>query len=143
LISHYGGMKYQNVFSKVGVLSPSFWFTSDIYDYTAAQGHSADMKFYFLAGGQESESLQQEVTTMIATMEENGFSESETHFKYVPNGQHSEWFWAQEFPEAFEWLYLSNATAFAERQANNNIAVYPNPVFDTLHFTLPDGTDFV
>lgn len=143
LISHYGGMKYQNVFSKVGVLSPSFWFTSDIYDYTAAQGHSADMKFYFLAGGQESESLQQEVTTMIATMEENGFSESETHFKYVPNGQHSEWFWAQEFPDAFEWLYLSNATAFAERQANNNIAVYPNPVFDTLHFTLPDGTDFV
>ncbi|NEN23940.1 T9SS type A sorting domain-containing protein [Cryomorpha ignava] len=142
LISHYGGMKYQNVFSKVGVFSPSFWFTSDIYDFTASQGHSAEMKFYFLAGGQESASLQQDVNNMIETMEENGFSESETNFKFVANGQHSEWFWAQEFPEAFEWLYLSNATAIAKRQPENNIAVYPNPVYDTLYFTISDSNDF-
>lgn len=142
LISHFGGMKYQNLFSKVGVFSPSFWFTSDIYDFTASQGHTAEMKFYFLAGGQESASLQQEVINMIETMEENGFSESETYFKFVPNGQHSEWFWAQEFPEAFEWLYMSDATTLAERQGNVNISIYPNPVFDTLHFTLPDATSF-
>lgn len=142
LISHYGGMKYQNVFSKVGVFSPSYWFTSDIYDFTAAQGHSADMKFYFLAGGQESASLQQDVNTMIETMEGNGFSESETHFKFVANGQHSEWFWAQEFPDAFEWLYLSSATAILEKQPENTINIYPNPVYDSLHFTLPDASDF-
>lgn len=34
LISFYGGLKYANIYSKVGALSPSFWFNDpQIYDY--------------------------------------------------------------------------------------------------------------
>ena len=138
LISHYGAMAYQNVFSKVGVFSPSFWFTDDIYDFTASAGHLAETKFYFLAGGQESESLQQEVLAMMDTMTANGFSESELEFKFVANGQHGEWFWAQEFPDAFEWLYMSNPTNTGKRVLKSEIQIFPNPVHDTLNFTLPN-----
>lgn len=138
LISHYGGMKYQDVFSKVGVFSPSFWFTDDIYEFTTTEAHQADMKFYFLAGGQESESLEQEVIDMTEDMMAAGFTEEELNFKFVSNGQHSEWFWAQEFPDAFEWLYMSETTGVADKDGGLNITVYPNPVYDSLHFTMPN-----
>lgn len=142
LISHYGAMKYQNVFSKVGVFSPSFWFTDDIYDFTYEQGHQEAMKFYFLAGGQESETLEQKVTNMMDTMVAAGFDGSEIMYKYVANGAHSEWFWAQEFPDAFQWLFLTELTDAPERIAESQIVIFPNPVQDTLYFTLLNENDF-
>lgn len=138
LISHYAGVKYPGIFSKVGVFSPSFWFTDDIYDYTEAQVHSLSQKFYFLAGGEESASIETKVDSMIGIMEGLGFQPDEINFKFVPNGEHSEWFWAQEFPAAFEWLYISGSTAVNETDREMEITVYPNPVSDTLHLTLPE-----
>jgi len=143
LISHYGAMKYQNVFSKAGVLSPSFWFTDDIYDFTFEQGHQESMKFYFLAGGLESAGLVGDITSMMDTMMTSGFSESEIKYKYVANGQHSEWFWAQEFPAAFEWLFTSAVTNITSKENEAvNIRVFPNPVRDTLNFTLSEQDTF-
>lgn len=142
LISHYGALKFQNVFSKVGIFSPSFWFTDDIYSFSADQDHQAEMKFYFLAGGQESATLQQDILNMMDTLSASGFDESEMHYKFVPNGEHSEWFWAQEFPEAFEWLYMSNPTLVEEKIEESEITIFPNPVHDTLHFKLSGDSNF-
>lgn len=141
LISHYSGVKYPGVFSKVGVFSPSFWFTDDIYTFTEAQGHDESQKFYFLGGGQESASLEADIDSMISTMEDVGFTENEINFKFVSNGQHSEWFWAQEFPEAFEWLFISNSTGLNDLPVNLVVSVYPNPVTDTLNLLLPENED--
>ncbi len=138
LISQYAGVKYPNTFSKVGVFSPSFWFTDDIYSFTEAQGHDASQRFYFLAGGQESASLETDINNMISTMEGVGFQLDEINFKFVANGQHSEWFWAQEFPEAFEWLFISNSTSVNEMSRALKVSVYPNPVTDTLYLLFPE-----
>lgn len=143
LISHYGGMKYQNVFSKVGVFSPSFWFTDDIYAFTSDQGHQEDMKFYFLAGGNESGSLEADVEAMMDSMMANGFNENELEYQFVANGQHSEWFWAQEFPGAFEWLFISESTNLDKHAGELNVHIYPNPVTDTLKLTLPENVSEV
>lgn len=141
LISQYAGVKYPDVFSKVGAFSPSFWFTDDIYSYTESQGHSDAQKFYFLAGGQESATMEGDVDSMISTMESVGFQENEINFKFVSEGEHSEWFWAQEFPEAFEWLFISNATDVNEAKSGLKISVYPNPVTDTLHLLFPENEE--
>lgn len=142
LISHYGAMKYQNVFSKAGVFSPSFWFTDDIYDFTYQQGHQEAMKFYFLAGGQEGENLEEDIATMMDTMIAAGFDGNEIMYKYVANGEHSEWFWAQEFPDAFQWLFMAQPTDAPERNVESDIKIYPNPVHDTLNFTLSNSIFF-
>lgn len=141
LISQYAGVKYPNIFSKVGVFSPSFWFTDDIYTFTEAQGHSEAQKFYFLGGGQESATLESDIDSMISTMENVGFQPNEINFKFVSNGAHSEWFWAQEFPEAFEWLFISNSTAVNELDNNMKVSVYPNPATDTLYLLLPENKE--
>jgi len=126
LISFYAGIKYQDVFSKVGVFSPSFWFNDSIYDFAEEIGSNSSMQFYFLAGGQESASLEFEVLSMIGVMEDEGFQPDEINFQFVPEGQHSEWFWAQEFPDAFEWLYLSTPL-FTSAPAMDPAILYPNP----------------
>lgn len=134
LISFYTGMKYQTVFSKVGIFSPSFWFNDSIYDFAEEMGKQADMKFYFLAGGQESESLESQVEDMISTLEGTGFQEEEINFQFVSNGQHSEWFWAQEYPDAFDWLYLFNPLSSGSI-LKEEIELYPNPSIDFIHFS--------
>ena len=133
LISFYAGMKYQDIFSKVGVFSPSFWFNDSIYDFAAEVGKENEMKFYFLAGGQESESLEGDVNEMISLMEDEGFEETELNFQFVSNGQHSEWFWAQEYPDAFEWLYFTNPLSSGSLE-KEEFEIYPNPSQDFIHF---------
>jgi predicted alpha/beta superfamily hydrolase len=134
LISFYAGMKYQDIFSKVGIFSPSFWFNDSIYDFAEEMGKQADMRFFFLAGGQESASLESNVEEMIDILVEAGFEEAEMNFQFVPNGQHSEWFWAQEYPDAFDWLYLSNPLSSGSIE-NIEIELYPNPSKDFIHFS--------
>jgi predicted alpha/beta superfamily hydrolase len=139
LISHYAGFAQSGAFSKIGVFSPSFWFTDDIYEYVTSQPAIQGSKFFILAGGQESASLEQDVIDMIDIMESNGFDPGQIHFEYVPNGQHSEWFWAQEFPGAFDWLFLSNPLGTNTIHYSTKPILYPNPVEDVVnvHFNSP------
>lgn len=130
LISFYTAMAYQDVFSKVGVFSPSFWFSSLIYDFAETEGKQAAMKFFFLAGGQESANLDAQVTEMTDVLSEADFASDEWRYDFVSNGQHSEWFWAQEFPEAFEWLFM-DASLGTGSSAEIEIAVFPNPAIDS------------
>jgi predicted alpha/beta superfamily hydrolase len=133
-ISFYTGMKYQTVFSKVGIFSPSFWFNDSIYDFAEEMGKQADMKFYFLAGGQESSGLESEIENMITLLQAEGFQDEEINFQFVSNGQHSEWFWAQEYPDAFDWLYLFNPLSSGSI-LKEEIELYPNPSIDFIHFS--------
>jgi len=57
LISHYVGMEYQHIFSKVGVLSPSFWFAKEVYGFTTSKGKRQDMKYYTIAGQGEGKEM--------------------------------------------------------------------------------------
>jgi len=142
LISHYAGVAYPDVFGKVGVLSPSFWFTDDIYTFTQSMADGNQGRYYFLAGGQESASLQGQVQSMVDLMESAGMSEDQIRYDFVANGQHSEWFWAQEFPTAFEWLFINAPLSTADANTDKTIALYPNPSGDTISLRSGDRNDF-
>lgn len=139
LISFYAAMAHQDVFSKVGVFSPSFWFSSEIYDFALDQGMQDDLRFFFLAGGQESANLDAQVTAMVDLLAEAGFAEDQLRYDFVPNGQHSEWFWAQEFPTAFEWLFMDDALSTSSLQGLAPVSLFPNPVRHTFRLRhMPD-----
>ena len=129
LISFYAGLKYQNVFGKIGIFSPSFWFSAECYTFAAQAQKKSDMKIYFLAGGQES-GVAQNCKNMIDVLKSSGFSNDELILKEVPSGQHSEWFWKQEFPAAYLWMFP--ATTEINMIKKNDIRVYPNPVKDLI-----------
>lgn len=113
LISHYAGMKYSDVFGKVGVFSPAFWFAPGINEYTKTHGNIKDSRFYFLAGGKEGgnesfKEINETVTGMNAIRDiliAEGFPTDNIKSKVVPEGKHNEELWKNSFGEAIEWLF--------------------------------------
>jgi predicted alpha/beta superfamily hydrolase len=143
LISHYGGLEYQEVFSKIGLFSPSFWFSDSCYSMAAETPKEYEMKLYFLGGGQEAGVID-DCNAMIDTLTAAGYAENELFIKAVENGQHSEWFWRQEFPEAYQWLFSELNTV--KTLENESGLIYPNPgsgiFYIPLHAPLNDKDSF-
>ena len=47
LISFYIGLKYQEVFSKIGIFSPSFWFSKECYSFGAKTKKNVSIEYLF------------------------------------------------------------------------------------------------
>ena len=113
LISFYTALKYPNVFGKVGVFSPSFWFSEKSYAYAKTYGTIKNTKMYFLAGGKEDgntafEEIGQTVknmNTMVEVLQKKAVKSSSITSKIVPEGEHNEKLWKNEFKEAVQWLF--------------------------------------
>lgn len=113
LISHYAGMKYPEVFSKIGVYSPAFWYAPEIFDYTNDQKYSEDQKIYFLAGGQEGGNVQfdqinqtvSDMNRMVEILQKSGFPSKNMFSKVEPYGEHNEKLWRENFEDAITWLF--------------------------------------
>lgn len=127
LISFYTGLKYPHIFSKIGIFSPSFWFSPECYSFASQTPRTQGMKLYFLAGGQES-GVSDHCMRMMDTLSTAGYPEEEMRLKTVANGQHSEWFWRQEFRPAFEWLF-PQTTGLNEKSKSSGFIkpLFPNP----------------
>ncbi len=106
LLSFYGGLKRQDIFGKVGVFSPSFWFSDKIYNFAAETPNTfQNLRIYFVCGSQESSSMSSDMMKMINQLKSSGYKNID--YKIKADGQHSEWFWRREFPDAYQWLFLN------------------------------------
>ncbi len=103
LISFYAAIKHPETFGKAGVFSPSFWFSDEIYDFAENAEIKEDVKFYFLAGTQEDETLILNIKKMIRLLEDK-LSKENIVFKAIKDGEHNEALWREAFPMAFSWL---------------------------------------
>ncbi len=134
LISHYGILEYQEVFGKAGIFSPSYWFSGEAYTHLLASGHQEEMRICLLAGGQEDGgSVAADVESMYQSMLDIGFDTDEIKSKIVPDGEHSEWFWAREFKDSYLWLFdVELNTNIGVISPSNILQLYPNPSNDQL-----------
>jgi len=134
LISFYIAVKYQNVFGKAGVFSPSFWFNDSCYTFAKNTGKHFPMQFYIMGGDNESGGMVQEMENMIDTLFASGFGEDEIKLKVVPGGQHNEYLWRTQFPAAYEWLFLNPSNAIVNNKVvqkvllkvDNNYIIFEN-----------------
>ncbi|MDA3780468.1 MAG: alpha/beta hydrolase-fold protein [Bacteroidales bacterium] len=110
LISFYGGLKYQEVFSKIGVFSPSFWFSDTVYNFASENEKLYESRIYFLASMNEGEN-QSTVKNMQAiydTLLNNFYTERDMKIVTPSDGEHNESFWRREFISAYIWLFSDN-----------------------------------
>ena len=106
LISFYGGLKYPEVFGKIGALSTSFWFSSDkINDFARENGNQQNKKIYFLVGEKEGDSMVPDTENMAKLLVDVGFPAENIKTKIVAEGKHTESFWKTEFLEVIKFLY--------------------------------------
>jgi hypothetical protein len=123
------------VFSKAAIFSPAFWFAGqNSVNHVLAKGKQSDVRTYFLAGGDEPAYVETDMAEVADAMVAEGFAPTEIYF-HVPNdGQHSEWFWAREFPAAYVWLFQNSVSAATEI-SGKGIQAFPNPAGDWLRIS--------
>ncbi len=114
LISHYAAIEYPNVFGKAAVFSPSFWFAPDkIFDHAMRSAKQETSKFYYLAGGKEGRNVSfseinqtvKDMNRMVDLLKSQGVPSKHIQSKVVPEGEHNEKLWRDEFEEAMVWLF--------------------------------------
>ncbi|PSR56922.1 alpha-dextran endo-1,6-alpha-glucosidase [Adhaeribacter arboris] len=103
LISLYAAAHYPHVFGKAMILSPSLWFSDKIFNI--AKKDFKNTRLVLLAGEQEGEEMIPRMRKLFEHLIAHGFPEDQIWYQTRPDGNHSEWFWRREFPEAFKWLY--------------------------------------
>ena len=106
----YMAVERPDVFSKAGVFSPSFWYSDSCYQHVSQTGHSQAMRIYMVGGDQEGGDMVTNMYRMEDTLLAHGFSAGEINAVNHADGQHSEWYWAREFPAAFNWLFAGLPT---------------------------------
>lgn len=134
LVSQYGSLKYQDVFSKAGLFSPSYWFSDSVWSFTHNTGKQQDMRIYQLCGDNESAGMVGDMKRMNDSLINIGFSQDHIYNKVVAGGQHNEKLWREAFGEAYAWLFNTYVNAISDKPANNVIGCFPNPVEDILTF---------
>jgi predicted alpha/beta superfamily hydrolase len=132
LISLYGGIEYQDVFSKIGLFSPSYWFADECFDHVGNTGKQETMKFYSIIGALEGTTHVNNLNQMETTLMDAGFTSEELNQTVHNDGQHSEWYWAREFPAAYEWLFGDLDLTDSHEISQNSINVFPNPASEHL-----------
>ena len=105
LIAHYTAFAYPQVFGRVGIFSPSYWLADGVYQQVSEAGHADGQTVYFIAGANESSTLQAELQRMESLLRQAGYPAEDLHLRFHPDGAHAEWYWAREFPGAVFWLY--------------------------------------
>ncbi len=148
LISLYAILKYPNVYSKAGVFSPSLWFSDQSFAQAGQFVKKYSMKIYLVAGQNEenlsggTDSNAVNLVKMAAILKEKGFGANEVNLQIKADGQHAEWFWAREFPAAYQWLFGS-LTGLQEQNAPQKVRLYPNPSDSMVYIDAPGIGDFL
>lgn len=136
LISCYAAKLYPEVFGKVGLFSPAFWFNPEIFDFVENAGVSENQRFYLIAGSNESASMVPLMEQMANTLTGQGHPAEHIFHTDHSDGAHSEWYWAREFPTAIEWLFCNESNLILNVENNNGLKTYPNPSKDSLTIEL-------
>ena len=58
LVSLYGGVKYPNIFGKIGSASPAYWFViNELQSFIETNKDLSNLKIYHVAGKNESSTM--------------------------------------------------------------------------------------
>ncbi|HUJ63438.1 MAG TPA: alpha/beta hydrolase-fold protein [Kofleriaceae bacterium] len=106
LVSAYAGVKRPDVYSRIGALSPSTWWNSDvIVGDVAASAGSAEPAIVYVDSGQGDVDDESDTDQLASAYLALGFVDGKT-FRHViqPGAQHSETYWAERLPGALQLL---------------------------------------
>lgn len=108
LISHYAIFEYPNVFSKAGILSPSYWYSDKIYSFTKNNPLPKDARLYIYGGKKEPTNVVINNKKVYNIILESGHSKENTVLIVNPDGGHNVAAWKKQFIPAIKWLFEVN-----------------------------------
>lgn len=132
LISLFGGLRFDPVFSRIGSFSTSYWFAkNDAISFIENDPHKEPMRIYSIAGAMEAGNIPQDAIEVDSLLRQLGYADNEISTIIHADGQHSEWYWAREFEAAYRWLW-DDLTATSDEKPEIRLRLFPNPAKDSL-----------
>ncbi len=107
LVTHYAAFRHADTFSRVGLFSPSYWWSESIY--SLGEDGCPDTRFFLLVGGKEDPVMVDVAERMHETLNESGCAV--TQLTVVEGGEHNEALWRGALEEAVTWLYAPGTDA--------------------------------
>lgn len=111
LLSFYALIKYPETFGQAGVFSPSFWFSTKIFDLAREFEPGEDVKIFFLAGKEEGDQMVTDLLKMTEILRNKGMNKTQIRLDVIEEGVHNEAFWSAHFLKAYNWLYPGRTTS--------------------------------
>lgn len=113
LISLYAGLKYPNVFSKIGAFSTAVWFAEQALIHLIKDEVNQNSKWYLDVGTHESSNPDQEsFSALYVEGTKNVYShllakteKSQVQLVIDEGGIHNEKYWSKRFPQALAYLF--------------------------------------
>lgn len=131
-ISVYAALAHPTVFGKVGIFSPALWFSDSLQILALNTSKNNDVKWYWVAGQNESTTMVAKIDAMITTLTNKGHKPELIQKVIKADGAHSEWFWKREFGDCYDWLYAGLPTNVQTiTNPESNLLIMPNPTGDT------------
>ena len=104
LLAFYAAFRFNDTYSKVGVLSPSLWFNPAVLDLPLRiEGPHAAV--YLAAGKKEMRGMEQALQLTEKVMRDAGFQPEEYSIHLRARAAHNEAYWGQEFRHFYEWFF--------------------------------------
>jgi len=111
LISIYSGFLYPEVYSKLLLFSPSLWVEPNNNFPMMSFRVPFKTKIYLYGGEKEGAKMVKRIQVFenhLKRWEKKNLFDFEYKTSINPDGEHSEFYWSQEFPKAIEWLFYNN-----------------------------------
>jgi alpha-glucosidase len=142
-IATYGGVKYPNLFSKIGIFSPAYWFSlSNMSSYISSTTNNLEnLRLYFVAGQNESTTMVPNINTIQSNFSSKGVSSSNIFSKFDSYGTHTEVYWRGEFAAAYLWLF-QNENLQNESFTSNQVQIFQNNNSELMVSGLDEETEF-
>lgn len=93
---------HPEVFSKAGVLSPSFWVSDVPFLVAETTPLPAGSRVYLFMGGREGQDSVHQVQRMARALRRHALA---VELRIEPEAEHNEAAWRREFPHVVRWLY--------------------------------------
>ncbi|MBK6948660.1 MAG: alpha/beta hydrolase [Haliscomenobacter sp.] len=106
LIALYAIVEYQDFFGKAGIFSPSLWYSKEAFRHIQTKGNQKNPKLFLAAGQLEGPHVIRDLNKLHQTLIKSGFPAAFIKKVIHEDGKHQEWYWAREFPTAYEWLFV-------------------------------------
>ncbi len=107
LFSHFAALEAGDIFSKIGIFSPSYWITDTAVTRYQQSPVPASARWYFYVGGDEGGGMAEQASQVYQAVDTLPASQGLRQFKLAPDAQHNEAAWAAEFRQAVLWLYAN------------------------------------
>ena len=109
LISHRAMTEHGDVFSRIGILSPSYWVSEAVFAETDGGALVQPMRIWLQMGGAEGDNMIPNFERMDRQLRDQGFPADALMTELTPDGEHHESTWRSRLPDGLRFLFADLA----------------------------------